>query len=125
MENNDQKKPVKPATKKLSTAALRVSLEFRKKVLSDLSKLNKKPFGKRIRPEAYLARAVAKLTPEDFNELQQSSLSNQDRMEQSYREYISKNGSISRDEFLGKILTGEIAKTPNELLNSSEVKRDK
>ena len=35
-------------------------------------------------------------------------MSHADRLEREYREYVAKNGAISKDEYLGKRLCGEI-----------------
>jgi len=114
METTEQKKIAKPAAKKSNTAALRVSNETRRKVLSELTKANKKTFGRTIKPDQLIALALSKLTSSDIVELQEKSLSNQDRIEKAYRDYIAKNGAISRDEFLGKMLTGEVTKMVSE-----------
>ena len=125
METTEQKKVAKPVVKKSNTTALRVSNETRRKVLSELSKANKKTFGRTIKPDQLIALALSKVTQSDIVELQEKSLSNQDRMEKAYREYIAKNGAISRDEFIGKMLTGEVAKSSFENSANSEGKMTK
>jgi hypothetical protein len=40
--------------------------------------------------------------------LQQSTLSNGDRVEMLYREHVKKHGAISKDEFLGRLLGGKV-----------------
>jgi hypothetical protein len=36
--------------------------------------------------------------------LQQSTLSNADQFEMEYRDYIRKNGAISKDDYYGKVI---------------------
>lgn len=120
METSEQKKVIKQAPKKPNSTALRVSNETRKKVLTELSKANRKAFGKKIKCDALIARAITKLTAQDILELQEQSLSNEDRFEQRLRDYISKHGQITRDEFLGKVLGGEVAKVSHETVTKSE-----
>jgi len=36
------------------------------------------------------------------------SLSNADRLEQQYRDHIKAHGHITKDAFLGKLLSGEV-----------------
>ena len=110
MENTNVEKKTK--TVKPSTfGAIRVRKETRKRVLADLAKVNKKDFGKRVHADEYLSLALGLVTQEHIKQLQSSSLSNGDRLEMAYREYVSKNGQISKDDYLGKRLAGEIAAT--------------
>jgi hypothetical protein len=114
MEQNDQKKAAKPSAKKNNSSALRVSNDTRKKVLSELAKANKKTFGRRIKADQLIALGLSRLTAQDIVELQEKSLSNQDKMEKAYRDYVSKFGQVSRDEFIGKMMNGEVAKFTSE-----------
>ena len=107
----EQKQPIKKTTSKtqnVSTVSIRVKQETKKKLLQEVSKCNKKQYGKKIRPDDYLALAILLITPEHVKDLQTASLSNSDRMEIKYREYISQHGSISKDAFIGRLLRGEI-----------------
>lgn len=111
MENNVGEKKQK-APKPSSHAALRVRKETRKRVLSELAKINKKDFGRRIRADEFLTLAISLVTSADIAKLQEGSLSNADRFERDLKAYITKNGPISKDDYLGKRLTGEIPSTP-------------
>lgn len=108
MELQTEKKG-KPAQKKVVYTAIRVRRELKRQIEVGLEKLNKKDFGRRIRTEDYLGLALTLVTEEHVAELQESSLSNTDRLERDYREYVTQHGSISKDEYLGKRLSGEIA----------------
>lgn len=114
MENTEQKKAAKPQSKRSNSSTLRVSNETRKKVFSELQKANKKTFGRKIKADHLIALAITRITAQDITELQEKSLSNQDRMEQAYREFVSKHGQISRDEFIGKLLTQNAANPTSE-----------
>jgi hypothetical protein len=48
------------------------------------------------------------ITPQHLQELQEASLTHADRLERDFRAYAAEHGSTSRDEYLGKRLTGEI-----------------
>lgn len=102
METSDAKKPPKP-TKKSTTSAIRVSNETRKRIVSELAKINKKPSGKRVKADALLLRLLAKISAQDVAELQEASLSGRDRLEQNYRAYCAKFGQITMDQFLALI----------------------
>ena len=86
------------------TDSLRVSRETKKKVLSELSALNKKDFGKPILAEHYISLAISLLQSEHLEKLRAQSLTAQDRFEQKYKEHCSLNGKISKDDYLGILL---------------------
>jgi len=114
METSEAKKTAKPAAKKSSSSAIRVSVETRKKLLSELAKLNKKQFGKRVKLDALLLKLLPKLSAQDIAELQEASLTGRDRIEQSYRAYCAKSGLITMDDFLALLLKSETGKIKNE-----------
>ncbi len=120
METNTVEKKSKPKNKVSTTAPIRVRVETRKRVLQEVAKANKKDFGKRIRPEDIIALAMSLLTPGHIQTLQETSLSNADKLEKEYREFIAKNGHISKDTYLGKRLNGEI---PLKSSNTPEVQK--
>ncbi|MBX3041163.1 MAG: hypothetical protein KF789_10710 [Bdellovibrionaceae bacterium] len=103
METSEVKKAPKQILKKSTSAAIRVSIETRKKLLAELAKVNKKQSGKRVKMDALLLKLMTKITAADVAELQEASLTGRDRMEQSYRAYCAKFGQITMDEFLARI----------------------
>lgn len=107
METNQTKKEAK-TNKPSAHGAIRVRKDTRKRVLAELARVNKKDFGRKVRPDEFIALAVSLVTPEHIVKLQESSLSNADRLEREYRTYVSTHGAISKDEYLGKRLAGEI-----------------
>ncbi len=112
METSEIKKTVKQTSKKSTTAAIRVALETRKKLLSELAKINKKQFGKRVKFDALMLKLLTKLTAQDVTELQEASLTGKDRVEQSYRAHCTKFGHISKDDYLVLLLKSESSKSP-------------
>ena len=50
---------------------------------------------------------ISKLTPEDFKKLQNESLTQADRLEMQYRDYVKKHGQVTRDQFIGIVLEGK------------------
>jgi hypothetical protein len=107
METQLEKKP-KQAKKGTSYAALRVRRELKRQIEVDLERINKKDLGRRVRAEDYLALALKLVTPQHLEELRETSLTNADRLERDFRAYVAEHGSIPRDEYLGKRLSGEI-----------------
>ncbi len=114
METSEVKKVAKPTTKKSNSAAIRVSLETRKRLLSELAKINKKQYGKRVKVDALLLKVLSHITVKDVTELQEASLTGRDRMEQSYRAYCTKFGQITMDDYLALLLKSEGSKIESQ-----------
>jgi len=106
METHSNEKKVKPVKPSIHSA-LRVKKDTRRRVLADLTKINKKDFGKNVHADELIALAISLVTPEHIQKLQELSLSNADRLERDYRAYISKHGQMTKDAYLGKRLNGE------------------
>lgn len=104
-----EKKTKQPLKSTNSYATLRVKKDTRKRVVKDLEKVNSKEFGRRVRIDDYVAFALSLVTPEHHHRLQESTLSNEDRLKRDYKSYVAQHGMISRDEYLGKRLSGEIS----------------
>ena len=113
METTDQNIQLKVSAPKkikakVSTESLRVKRETKKRIIIDLANLNKKDFGKTVSPDQYVSLAISLLKPEHLQLLKDQSLSNKDKMEQRYLEYCSKNGKVTRDEYIGILLQQEL-----------------
>jgi len=98
-----KKQPIK--TKKLNTVGIRLERETHRQILNELSKVNKKQFGKRVRIDKLIRLAMTYITEADIQKLQQQSLSHQDRLKMQYKDHVSKNGNVSYDDFIGHLLT--------------------
>lgn len=108
MEQVSTNKVNKAKAAGVSTVGLRVKRETKRRVLSELAKINKKDFGRMVRADELIALAMSLVEPKHLTELQERSLSNADRLERQYQAYIKTNGNVSKDAFLGKFLAGEI-----------------
>lgn len=119
METSEVKKATKQVSKKSTSAAIRVAVETRKKLLTELIKVNKKPSGKRVKMDALLLKLIPKLTAQDVAELQEASLTGRDRLEQNYRAYCAKFGQITMDEFLARLSEQAVSQiAPENVANS-------
>lgn len=121
MENQNSQKPTKKAA---AASSLRVKPETRKRFLSELTKVNKKSYGRKVRADQLLSLLLTLLRPEHLQQLQQGSLSNADRLEMKYREHVKKFGPVSKDEFLGLLLTEKSSNSESENAAVSEGKSD-
>ena len=91
---------------KLKTDSLRVKRETKKKIQTEIAVINRKGFGRPVTPDEYVALAITLLKPEHLEQLKDQSLSNKDRMEKRYQEYCTTHGKVSKDEFIGVLLSG-------------------
>ena len=109
MEGMDTVKKAKTAAKVAKTEPVRVAKETRRRILSDLARLNKKEHGRQVRADDLIALALTLVTPEHHTQLQDATLSNADRLQRRYLAYIKDHGAISKDAFLGKLLSENLA----------------
>ena len=86
-----------------SMLAIRVKKETAKGVQELLKKLNKKDYGRRVRADELISLAVTLVTPEHHKQLQDATLSEQDRVKREHREYCSQNGNISFEQYIGEL----------------------
>lgn len=113
MENNPtQKRNFQKKKSVASTVPIRVNKDTSKEIRKLLLQINKKNFGRKLRANDVISLAVSKLTERDMELLQESSLSNADRLEREYRTYCSKNGQVSKDDYIGLLMSGKIASEP-------------
>ena len=104
MDQLGQVKVSKPKGAGVATVGLRVRRETKKRVQAELAKINKKDFGKKVRCDELIGTALSLLTERHIKELQDSSLTNADRLESQYRDYQKTHSGASKDDFLGTLL---------------------
>lgn len=108
MEQTKVQNVIKTSQKKSQFSAVRVSSSTQKKLSQLLLKANKKTFRKRVKADQLLSLSLSLLNDVHIKNLQEGSLSNTDKLEMRFKDYVKKNGSISKDEFLGKLLEQSI-----------------
>lgn len=114
MENTQNGKKTKSAPKRQTYASLRIRRETKRQIAITMEAINKKDYGRRIHAEDFLSLALSLVSPVHLEQLRESSLTNSDRLERDFRSYVSEHGPITRDEYLGKRLSGEIAAPHNK-----------
>lgn len=72
--------------------------------LEVLQKVNKKTYGKKVKPDDLIQKSISLLSDDHLEEIKQSTMSNSDRLEIAYQEYCKGNGQISKDEYFGLLL---------------------
>jgi hypothetical protein len=115
MEQSTAPKGSKPKTGLISTVGLRVKRETKRRVLSELAKANKKEFGRKVRTDELISLALSLLESRHISELQERSLTNADKLQRQYNEYVKKNGAISKDAYIGRLLAGEALPTSTSM----------
>ncbi len=106
MDQSTQVKVTKPKVASGTSVSLRVKRETKKRIQAELAKVNKKDFGKKVRCDELIGTALSLLTDQHLRALQDGSMTNADRLEIQYRDYVKKHGATTKDDFLGHILAG-------------------
>jgi|GEM_PF-2278425 len=102
MENDIQKKKRRAPS---STDSIRIKRTTKKEIVDLVKQLNKeKSVGRSIQPQQVVELAFSLLEPKHFEQLKKQSLTNQDRLEQNYQNYVRQHGAISKDEYFGILL---------------------
>lgn len=104
MEQSTKTKGTKTKPQNSPTVGLRLRRETKKRIQLELAKINKKDFGKKVRVDELFGLLFPMLNETHVKSLQEHSMTNSDRLELQYRDYVKKFGAISKDEFLGRLL---------------------
>jgi hypothetical protein len=120
MEQAETASAVKPAKRKRSKngsnpdgCQKKVSGDTLKAIRQISDKANKKQFGRRVLDSEILSLAVSLVTDKEIKLLQEATYSEKDRLHIAHSEYVSANGKITLDDFIGKLLRGEIQQKIN------------
>ena len=118
MDQKQTAKTTKTKVKGSNAVPVRVHLSTKKKLQQLLATINKKEFGRKVKPDEVIYMGLCGIKESAIKTLQEQSMSNADKLELKHREYIKRNGRITRDEFLGVMMKGELAgRTDNEIAN--------
>ena len=103
----DAKAPKKPQVSR-KTCLKKIDLET-SKVLNQLrERANKKPFGRKVRDAELIALGLKLVEQRHLAELQEQTYSEKDRLAMAHDDYQKANGKISLDQFIGRLIRGEI-----------------
>lgn len=100
------------SVKEKEIVSIRVSKETRERVLAVVDRLNEKELGRKVIPDDVVAVAMTLVKAEHLEQIQNATLSNFDRLKRDYAAYATTHEGVSMDEYLGKVLTGAIPRTP-------------
>lgn len=117
MEQVTEEKPTKRRSKSSKSAdngcLKKIDAETAKQLKQIKDKANKKQFGRNVRDSEVLSMAVGMITEAEIKLLQEATYSEKDRLHIAHSEYVTQNGKITLDDFIGKLLRGEISQTFN------------
>ncbi len=88
---------------------VRVSSDTRKAAEAILKIANEKPNGRKIKLHEVIQAGLELIQSRHIQELQEKSLTHEDRKEILRQKYIATRGPISKDEFTGFMMTAEFA----------------
>ena len=86
---------------------IRISKSTVKTIKGLLQKVNKKFYGRKVKPDDLILKSISLLTDDHLEEIKQAALTNADRLELAYQEHCKANGQISKDEYFGLLLKGK------------------
>lgn len=101
---NDTKKTVvkkKQVLKKLDPDTTRLLQSIK-------DKINRKTHGRKIKDVEIILKGLSLITAEHIAELQSRTLSERDHLNIAHESFQKSNGKLSLDQFIGKLLKGEI-----------------
>tara|TARA_Y100000590_G_C15627280_1_gene979850 strand:+ start:262 stop:633 length:372 start_codon:yes stop_codon:yes gene_type:complete len=85
--------------------AIRVRKATAKKIKEFIKELNKKDFGAKIVIDDLIKKLLTFVNQDVLFEIQEESLSNEDKLERTYQQYKKENPDVSKDEFLGILIS--------------------
>lgn len=78
-------------------------------------KINKKSFGRNIRDTEIISMSLGLISAEHIQKLQESTLTEKDRLHIAHEEYVKENGKITLDQFIGLLIRNQISQTNKTL----------
>lgn len=112
------KVPKKPQVTR-KTCLKKIDLETARLLNQLKDRANKKPYGRKIREAELIAAGLRLVGEEHLTALQDQTLSEQDRLKIAHEDFQKTNGKISLDQFIGRLIRGEIQIRRSEVAGES------
>ncbi len=103
-------KPVEKSKSLKTNVLKKLDLETVKLLTAIKEKVNKKSIGRNIKDSEVLNLSLRQLTDDHISQLRQQTYTEKDQLALAHDEYQQKNGKISLEQFIGKLLSGEYVK---------------
>lgn len=106
-KTSKEKASEKTVTKKRNVLK-KLDAESAKTLQSLKDRVNKKSYGRKVKDSEIIAKALSLVDSHHLQELQDASLNEKDRLHMAHENFVKQNGKITLDQFIGKLLKGEI-----------------
>lgn len=107
-KNPEIKRPTKKEAPKRITVLKKLDSDAAKVLQSLKDRANKKTFGRKVRDSEIIGLGLSLVSLEHIQHLQNQTLSEKDRLHLAHAEYQKVNGKLTLDQFIGKLIRGEI-----------------
>ena len=108
MDTTADPKPAKSSSPVSNSIPIRINRNTARLIKSIVTKCNKKLYGKKVRVDDVLLKALNLLQEEQIEEIRVSTYTSQDHLEIEYKKFCQANGTVSKDEFLKKLLSAAL-----------------
>lgn len=108
LDTDIQGKQTKKTQPKRQSFLKKIDLETAKHLTQLKERANKKPFGRKVRDAELIALGLKLVESRHLAELQEQTYSEKDRLSMAHEDYQRVNGKVSLDQFIGRLLKGEI-----------------
>ncbi len=106
METNTNNQP-QPKTKSESKyTGIRLTKSTAAKLKKVLTQVNKKDYGTSVKIDTFINYLVTKMPKNTIQDLQEDSLSEEDKFLRDYKQYCSKVSKVTREEFYKLVRQG-------------------
>lgn len=113
-ETQSEPKQLKKATAKKQTFLKKIDAETARHLSQLKERANKKPFGRKVRDAELIALGLRLVDQKHLSELQEQTYSEKDRLNMAHENYQKQNGKITLDQFIGRLIRGEIQIQKND-----------
>lgn len=107
-------KSAKKANNKRQSFLKKIDVETARQLSQLKERANKKPFGRKVRDSELIALGLKLIEQKHLGELQEQTYSEKDRLHMAHDSYQKQNGKISLDQFIGRLIRGEVQIQKND-----------
>ncbi|HRK07542.1 MAG TPA: hypothetical protein PLZ57_07210 [Pseudobdellovibrionaceae bacterium] len=110
---SEPKQIKKPATRR-QTFLKKIDAETARHLSQLKERANKKLFGRKVRDAELIALGLKLVEQRHLAELQERTYSEKDRLAIAHDDYQKANGKITLDQFIGRLIRGEVQIQKND-----------
>jgi len=108
MDNELQAPTSKQKSSNSKYTSIRVTRTSANTIRKTISAANKKDYGEILRPCDLVDLLVQSINSDTINQLQEQSMSEQDKFDRDYKNYCSQYKKVTKDEFYKLVRQGQI-----------------